>query len=613
MAILENIKSVEDLKNVPEKDIETLCAEIRTKLINDVSKTGGHLASNLGIVELTVALDRVYDPFVDRIVFDVGHQCYPHKILTGRGDQFDSLRQTGGLSGFPKPSESKADAFIAGHASNSISVALGMAEARTMLKKDYKVVAVIGDGALTGGLSFEGLENAGTSKEPLVIILNDNEMSISKNVGGVAKSLSALRTSNFYYKVKKVYRNMFEEDEKLGLRTRIHRVKESLKNKMMEDNMFADLGFDYFGPIDGHDEKAVEMALRYAKDCRHPVLIHVLTQKGKGYGFAEIYPDKFHGIGKFDPFTGELASEPKETYSLHFGKTLSRLADVNEKICAITAAMKDGTGLGEFALNHPDRFFDVGICEEHAVAMASGMASQGAIPVFCVYSSFLQRSYDMLIHDMSLQNLHVVIGVDHGGVVGEDGETHNGSFDIAYLRSVPHMTLLAPSNFNEMDNMIKYAIYTVDGPVAIRYPKGSERSYKGICNGLASLLAEGEDVTIISYGDLINEAIEACDLLSQQGIKADLIKLNQLAPLDDTLIRESAAKTKKVVVVEDCCQNGSIAEAIAAKLTDIGSYQMTALNLGNGIVQQGSVKDVYHLYRLDAEGIEETVKTLLEK
>ena len=488
MSILENINSSADVKKLSRAELYALCEELRRFEINSVSQTGGHLASNLGTVELTVAIHRVYDTARDRLIFDVGHQCYTHKILTGRREAFSTLRQFKGLSGFPKPSEAGDDAFIAGHASTSVSTALGMARARTLLKADYDVIAVIGDGALTGGLSYEGLCNAAASGEPLVIVLNDNNMSISENVGGMAKLLQALRIKPGYINFKKWFRSV-------SARTRwvydiTHRSKEWLKSRILPSNVFSDMGLYYLGPVDGHDLDQLENAIRLAKELRQPVLVHVLTRKGKGCAYAEAHPDKYHGVGRFDPATGELAPSGL-CFSDKLGEFLCQYAERDPRIVAITAAMAGGTGTECFAVKFPERFFDVGIAEEHAVTMAAGMAKQGLLPVFAVYDSFLQRSFDMLIHDLALQRLHAVLCVDRAGLVGNDGETHQGLFDISYLGAVPGMTVLCPANYAELQEMLGYALYSVSGPVALRYPRGGEGRFTACAVQAEAIVREG--------------------------------------------------------------------------------------------------------------------------
>ena len=471
MSILESISCSEDVKKLPESSLETLCGEIRSFLVESVSKTGGHLASNLGAVELTVALHRVYDTAKDRIVFDVGHQAYVHKILTGRREAFSTLRQYGGISGFPKPCEAEDDAFVAGHASNSVSVALGMAKARTLQGQAYSVAAVIGDGAMTGGLAYEGLTNAAASGEPMVVILNDNNMSIDPNVGGTASLLQRMRVRPGYFEFKRFYREAFSHAP--GLYHFNHNVKEWVKSRVLPDNMLSALGMEYMGPVDGHDIRQLECVLRWAKEMQKPVLVHVLTKKGKGCPYAEAHPELYHGVGPFDPVTGEI-QKSGASFSEVFGENLCAMAERDKKIVAITAAMASGTGLDQFARRFPGRFVDAGIAEGHAVAFAAGMAKQGMTPVFAVYSSFLQRGFDMMIHDVSLQGLHVVFGVDRAGIVGSDGETHHGIFDLSYLGTVPGMQILCPASFAELREQMEMAISEMQGPVALRYPRGGE-------------------------------------------------------------------------------------------------------------------------------------------
>ena len=534
MSIIEKVNSSEDIKKLNKAELHTLCEELRRFEIESISHTGGHLASNLGTVELTVAVHRVYDTAKDRLVFDVGHQCYTHKIITGRRDSFSTLRQHGGISGFPKPNEAPDDAFIAGHASASVSAALGMARARSLQHADYDVVALIGDGALTGGLSYEGLCNAAASGEPLVIILNDNNMSISENVGGMARLLQAQRIKPGYINFKKWFRSV-------SSRTRwvydiVHNVKEWLKSRIMPSNVFSDMGLYYLGPVNGHDLEQLENAIRLAKDLQKPVLLHVLTQKGKGCPYAEAHPDKYHGVGPFDPATGELAPVGV-SFSDKMGEYLCQYAEKDPRVVAITAAMAGGTGTECFAVKYPDRFFDVGIAEGHAVTMASAMAKQGLIPVFAVYSSFLQRGVDMLIHDLALQKLHVVLCVDRAGLVGSDGETHQGLFDINYLGMVPGMTVLCPANFAELREMLGHALRSVSGPVAVRYPRGGEGRYLDCTVSAESVVREGGDVTIVCYGTMVNEALAAADRLSGLGISAEIVKLGIVFPNEQDLDR----------------------------------------------------------------------------
>ena len=608
--LLDTIRSPEDLKNLDKGQLEQLCGELRTFLVDSVSRTGGHLASNLGAVELTVAIHRVFDTGRDRLVFDVGHQCYVHKILTGRKDQFNTLRQLGGIAGFPKPLESVHDAFVAGHASNSVSVALGMARARTRLGEDYAVLALIGDGALTGGLSYEGLNDAGASNEPLIVILNDNGMSINPNVGGVSSHLAYIRTRASYYRFKKHYR---ETLARLPGGRRLyrfnHRIKTALKKMFWPCTMFEDMGFTYLGPVDGHNVEQLCHTLRWARELSCPVLIHVKTQKGKGYAPAERTPDAYHGVGPFDKEKG-ISPAAANDFSAAFGRTMEKLAAEDGRVCAITAAMESGTGLVDFARYHPDRFFDVGIAEGHAVSMAGGMAKQGMIPVFAVYSSFLQRGYDMLLHDVALQNLHVVLAVDRAGLVGADGATHHGVADIAFLSPIPNFTVLAPGSFAELEDMLRQAVLYTEGPVAVRYPRGGQGAYKEPWNCEDSLrLKKGTDVTIVTYGTLINEVLEACRLLEAAGIQAEILKLNTLAPLVAEPVIWSVQKTGKLMVVEDCFAVGSIGQQLCAALarSGVAPRAVRLLNCGDSFVPQGTVAQLRQALKLDGQGIYETV------
>ena len=522
--ILETIHDPRDIKALNDSQTQLLCTELREFLLKNVSKTGGHLASNLGAVELTVAIHRVFDTSRDRLVFDVGHQCYTHKILTGRREQFSSLRQYGGLSGFPKPRESGHDAFIAGHASNSVSVALGMARARTLQHQDYSVLALIGDGALSGGLAYEGLNNAGASGEPLIVILNDNGMSIDGNVGAVSEVGRAVYDFN-------------------------HHLKTNVKKALLPNStMFEDMGFTYLGPVNGHDVGQLTNTLKWAKDLNCPVLVHVHTKKGKGYPPAEREPERYHGVGKFDPRMG-VPREHKRDFSAVFGDELCKLAKNDETICAITAAMRDGTGLHDFSEQYPERFFDVGIAEGHAVAMAAGMAKQGLTPVVAIYSSFLQRAYDQLIHDTALSDLHVVFAVDRAGMVGADGETHHGIFDATFLSEIPNMTVLCPSNFAELRTMLDRAV--------------------------------------------------------NEGTEARVVKINAISPLYDRDMREIIGKTRAMLVAEECAGVGCMGQRMAAILgwNKISPERLELCNLGKAFPAQGTVEELYREFGLDAESL----------
>ena len=559
----------EQLNTLTDIQAKLLCDQLRGQIISSVSRTGGHLASSLGVVEATVAVHRVFNLETDRLVFDVGHQCYAHKILTQRGDQMGTLRKLGGLSGFPKPREHRADAFIAGHASNAVSVALGMARARTLSGEDYSVLAMLGDGAMTGGLAYEGLSDAGQSREQLVVILNDNGMSITKNVGGVAQHLAQQRLKPQYLQFKKFYRRVTGATAVgRGLYRFTHRAKQAVKNAVLHCSMFEDMGFTYLGPVDGHDVNYLTRLLRYAKELNSPVLLHIKTIKGKGYAPAEREPDRFHGVGPFRVENGAPLSPGGESFSCVFGEALCRLARERDDVAAITAAMPDGTGLTGFAREFPSRFFDVGIAEGHAVSMAAGMAKQRMIPVAAIYSTFLQRAYDMLIHDVAIQNLHVVFGVDRAGLSGEDGETHHGVFDIAYLSSVPGMKIYCPASFEELRAMLRYAVEKVRGPVAVRYPRGGEGEFRALC-GIegASVIRPGTDVTIAAYGTMVNEAVEAARLLEEKGRSVQVVKLNSISPLDVDTVAACAKKTGRLLVAEECVDAGCVGRRIAAELT----------------------------------------------
>ncbi len=604
------------LKQMNDEEAAELCDQLRGTILQTVSQTGGHLASSLGTVEITVAIHRVFDLNTDRLVFDVGHQCYSHKLLTGRGENFATLRSLGGVAGYPKPAESVADAFIAGHASNSVSVALGMARARTLQNQHYHVLALLGDGALTGGLAYEGLSDAGQSGEPLIVILNDNGMSITQNVGGVAQHLAHQRLKPQYLNFKKGYRKVMKATAVgRGFYKFTHKVKTAVKDALLPCSMFENMGFTYMGPVDGHNIKLLTRLLHYAKEeITGPVLLHVRTVKGKGYPPAEAAPDKFHGVSPFDLATGESKSAPKPNYSAVFGRALCGLALDDPRVCAITAAMRSGTGLDLFAREFPDRFFDVGIAEGHSVAMAAGMAKQGAIPVFAVYSSFLQRGYDMLLHDVAISGLHVVLAVDRAGLVGEDGETHHGLFDVAYLTSVPGMTVLAPACFRELEEMLSWAVKDCSGPVAVRYPRGGEGTWQGTFDGEKTVTVRtGKDVTIVTYGMTLNPVREAARTLAEDGIEAQVIKLQTIAPLELDPVLESARETGRVLVAEECAAQGCVGVRIAAALAaeGVALKRLSLLNTGDGFVTHGKAEQLRHLCGLDADGICQKVREAL--
>ncbi len=619
MNILEKINGHEDLLRLNEEEQLLLCQQIREFLIDRVSKTGGHLATNLGMVELSVALETVYNTKYDRLVFDVGHQSYVHKILTGRQADFDRLRQFGGMAGFPKPSESVTDAFVAGHASSSISIALGMARARTLSGGDYNVVTVIGDGAATGGMVYEGLNDAAESREPMVIILNDNEMSIDRNVGGMAKHLSRLRVKESYLGMKQRYRRVMSKTAVGSFVFRTTRiVKDWLKRMIIPTTLFENMGLTYLGPVDGNDLPHLISLLRLAKDMNRPVLLHVITKKGKGYKFAEENPSKFHGIGKFDPKTGETSGKGGTSFSDNFGKTMITLANRDPRVCAISAAMPGGTGLLEFKKKFPKHTFDVGIAEEHAMSMAGGLAKQGMVPVVALYSTFLQRSYDMIMQDIAMLNLHVVLAVDRAGLVGEDGETHHGIYDIGFLRHAPGMMIMCPASLEEQKKMLEWAVDDYNGPVAIRYPRGGNRGYDG-CHfkalpgiaGAGALACHrmGADVTLITYGVLIDNVLKAADLLAQQGIQATVLRLLTVSPLPISHILTMMSETEHVVVFEETAGNCGIREALAWKLQhQKPGIRVDGIDLGTQYVTHGDMNSLYKHYGLDSESIAKFVQ-----
>ena len=561
-----------------------------------------------------MAIHRVFDTSRDRLVFDVGHQCYVHKMLTGRAGRMDTLRTFGGLAGFPKPAESVHDAFIAGHASDSVSVAVGMARARTRRNEDYHVLALIGDGALTGGLAYEGLSDAGGSGEPLLVILNDNGMSITKNVGGVAELLARQRLKPQYLRFKAGYRKaMGVVPGGRHIYRLTHQLKRAIKGTLLPSSLFEDMGFTYLGPVDGHDVKRLTRILRYARELRTPVLLHIRTVKGKGYPAAERNPDKFHGVGRFCIETGAPVQPPSPDFSAVFGQEMCRLAREEPRLCAITAAMAPGTGLSEFFERFPDRAFDVGIAEGHAVSMAAGMAKQGLLPVFAVYSTFLQRSYDMLLHDVGIQGLHVVLGVDRAGLVGADGETHHGVFDPAFLATVPGLAVYAPASFAELRTMLRRAVLEETGPAAVRYPRGGEGAYRGDAGWETRVLRPGRDITLVSYGVLINQVLDAAEGLAQRGIQAEVVKLGRIAPLDLAPVAESVGRTGRLLVAEEAMAAGGVGERLAAGLLGAGVplKSLTLANLGTGYIPHGSVEQLLSLHGLDGAHLMKRVEEVL--
>lgn len=619
MSILEKINGHEDLLRLSEEEQLQLCGEIREFLIDRVSKTGGHLASNLGAVELSVALETVYDTRADRLVFDVGHQSYVHKMLTGRQTDFERLRQFGGMAGFPKPGESVTDSFVAGHASSSVSIALGMARARTLSGQDYNVVAVIGDGAATGGMAYEGLNDAADSHEPMVIILNDNEMSIDRNVGGMAKHLYRLRVKESYLGMKQRYRRFMSKTSFGSFVYRTTRmVKDWCKRIIIPTTLFDNMGLTYLGPVDGNDLLTLISLLRLAKEMNRPVLLHVKTKKGKGYKYAEENPSKFHGIGKFDPATGETLSKGGATFSDNFGQTMVELANADPRVCAITAAMPGGTGLLGFKKAHPKHIFDVGIAEEHAVSMAGGLAKQGMVPVVALYSTFLQRSYDQILQDIAMLKLHVVLAVDRAGLVGEDGETHHGIYDVGFLRHAPGMTVLCPASLAEQKKMLYWAVEEQEGPVAIRYPRGGNRGYDGCDFELAENVGsegaftchrKGADVTLITYGVLLDNVLKAAELLAQQGIEATVLRLLTIAPLPVDGVMGAMSETAHVVIVEEIAGNCGIRDALAWQIHRRNpACRVDGIDLENQYITHGDMNSLYRHYGLDAQSIADYVQ-----
>ena len=617
MSVLEKIKGHNDLVNLTDEERSQLCGEIREFLVTNVARTGGHLASNLGAVELSVAIETVYNTMKDRLVFDVGHQSYVHKLLTGRQADFSCLRQYGGLSGFPKPSESDSDAFVAGHASSSVSIALGMARARTLLKQDYDVVALLGDGAATGGMIYEGLNDAAVSREPMVIILNDNEMSIDRNVGGMSRHLSLLRTKDRYLGMKKRYRSFIR---KLPGGKSIYRVTKNLKDRfkrmLLPTTIFENMGLNYLGPVDGHDLPGLISLLKTARELREPVLLHVITKKGCGYLPAEENPSKFHGIGKFDPKNGNGLSAKAVTFSDVFGKTMLELAGENERVCAITAAMPSGTGLLEFKKKFPKRLFDVGIAEEHAVSMAGGLAKQGMVPVVALYSTFLQRGFDQIMQDVALLGLHVVFAVDRAGLVGEDGPTHHGVFDVGFLKQIPGMTVLSPATYSELKTSLRWAVNECTGPVAVRYPRGMGIPIESMSMSDPADIIDYYDgmsgkVTLVSYGTVSQEMCCAARALHSDGIGNAALRL--LSPTHFS--REKLVKMVKgqhVIVIEEVASGSGISGDIALALQKAGlNCRVHSLDLGPGFTPHGDLRSLYKLTGLDRNAIYDYVREVV--
>ena len=615
--MLEKIKSSEDVKKLSKQEKIELAEEIRKYILEVVSENGGHLASNLGVVELTIALHSVFDMSKDKIIWDVGHQSYIHKILTGRKKQLKTLRKLDGIAGFPKTNECEADCFNTGHSSTSISAALGMARARDIKKENNSVIAVIGDGALTGGMAFEALNDAGCNKTKLTVILNDNEMSISKNTGGLSMMLSKIRTRKSYTKPNISAKKVILKIPVVGkpVVKIVQKFKGSIKQLVIPKMFLEDIGFRYLGPVDGHNEAELERMLNITKQLDGPVLLHVITKKGKGYKIAEENPDKFHATGPFEIDTGKSKKEKSKDYSKVLGDKLVELAQNDDKIVAITAAMKDGTGLTEFANKFPDRFFDVGIAEQHALCMAAGMAKEGMKPVVPIYSSFYQRGYDQVIHDIAIQKLPVVMCVDRAGIVGADGETHQGLLDMAFFRIVPNLTIMAPKDFVEFENMIEFAI-KLGKPVVIRYPRGGEDKYKfnkeeKIELGKAETLTYGKNATIISIGKTVSKAVKIAEKLE----KVEVINARFLKPLDVEKIKESIAKTKNVIVIEDGTSVGGLTTVIKELIVDenLKNIKFKSFAYPDKFIEHGSVEELEKRYNVDENAIKRYVELQIKE
>ncbi len=620
--MLEMIEKANDIKKLNPEDLPELAQEIRKFLIEKVSKTGGHLGSNLGVVELTIALHRELDFPEDKIIWDVGHQSYTHKILTGRKDKFDNLRAFGGMSGFPKREESNCDAFDTGHSTTSISAGVGYVRARDLKKEDYTVVAVIGDGSLTGGMAYEALNNAATLKSNYIIILNDNQMSISENVGGMSRYLANMRTGEFYIGLKKGVTNTLMQIPGVGeqMVSQIRRAKDSIKQLMVPGMFFEDMGITYLGPVPGHDIKRLTEVIRDAKRMEGPVLIHVMTTKGKGYLPAERQPAKFHGVGPFHISTGKpLKEKTIASYTDIFGKAILKEAEDHEDLVTITAAMADGTGLSKFRYRYPDRFFDVGIAEEHAVTFAAGLAAGGLKPVFAIYSSFLQRGYDQIVHDVAMQKLPVVFAVDRAGLVGNDGETHQGILDLSFLSNIPGMVVMSPKNGRELEAMVHFAVEYEAGPVALRYPRGSasfldEEVCSPVVCGKSELISREKDIAILSMGHMYDTAHKVWEILKEKGYKCSLINARFVKPLDTDLLKDLSKDHRLVVTIEENVLSGGFGEHVAAYYANIGSPVRThAFAVPDCFVEHGDVNTLREKIGLDADSVVSEIEKLYAK
>lgn len=617
MKILDNINLPKDLKQLNKEGKTQLAQELRQLVIETVSETGGHLASNLGVVELTIALLDTFDLPNDVIVWDVGHQTYIHKILTGRKNKISTLRKFNGLAGFPKSVESEYDSFNTGHSSTSISAALGIARARDIKKENNYVIAVIGDGALTGGMALEALNDAGNSNTNLIVVLNDNEMSIAKNVGGISEFLTRIRTRKLYNKSNRYIKNAVSHIPRVGngIIKFVRKIKYGIKQLIIPNMLFEDLGFKYLGPVDGNNIEDLEEIFKKAKDLEGPILIHAITKKGKGYRPAEENPDKFHSSSAFEIATGMPKKKKGDDYSKIFGKKLVKLAENNKKIVAVTAAMKDGTGLTEFAEKFPGRFFDVGIAEQHALTMAAGIAKNGLIPVVSIYSSFYQRGYDQVIHDICLQNLPVIMCVDRAGIVGNDGETHQGIYDMAFFRLIPNICIMAPKDFTELEQMLEFAV-SLKKPVVIRYPRGEEGKEKftehknielGKCEKVKTILLENDKkyVTIIAIGNMVSKSMQVARALSEKNIEAEVINARFLKPLDKESIIQSIEKTKKCITIEDGTIIGGLGSAIKELISEenLKDIQIKSFAYPDKFIEHGSIEELEAKYGLDVDTI----------
>lgn len=614
------VNSPKDLKKLSEKELNILAEEIREFLLEKVSHSGGHIASNLGVVELTIALHKVFNLPEDKVIWDVGHQCYIHKILTGRKDRFDTLRQFKGLSGFPKRDESEYDFFDSGHSSNSISVALGMAKARDLKNEHYSVVSVIGDGALTGGIAYEALNNVSDLKTNLIVILNDNEMSISKNIGGISSHLAKLRTTPFYTEFKKKFNHVVTGIPIVGnsVYSGMGKVKDLVKYLVLSGIIFEQFGFKYIGPVDGHDIHELLSVMKSAKKAKVPVLIHAITKKGKGYRLAEDKPDKFHGVPPFDLETGKNTNNRKcESYSAVFGSKLIEMAEEDKRIVAITAAMEDGTGLSQFAHKFPNRFFDVGIAEQHALSYAAGLAINGIKPFIAIYSTFLQRAYDQLLTDICLQKLPVILGIDRSGIVGEDGETHNGIFGLSFLSHMPNLTMMVPKDKNELKAMMDYALM-VGAPCTISYPRGevldlSDISQNYNMNEPIECLKEGHELAIIASGRMVERAYNCAKILEEQNINATVLNYRIIKPFNKELMLQMIGKSKYVITLEDNSIYGGMGSIVASFLGGTHN-QVKLLHLGwpDKFIEHGNIKSLEEYYGLDLESIVHKIKEFIK-